>query len=79
MKRLTRFNALRYRLLAIVALVVCLAALMTPTASQQSTTCCNQCLNRFNQCDGTTIVCCKIYNACIANCSGGCPQCPDAE
>ena len=74
-----KFSPLRYRLLAIVALVVSLAALMTPAASQQSTTCCTQCLNRFNQCDGNTIVCCQIYTACISQCPSECQKCPDAE
>lgn len=71
-------RSLRYRLLGLAAMLICLTALLVPAASQQSS-CCQTCLNRFYQCDGTTIVCCKIYNGCVQQCAGGCPICPDAE
>lgn len=71
-----RLRPLRYRVLAIAAFVVCLTALLAPTTSPQSS-CCNKCLQRFQQCDGTTIVCCKIYDSCVQQCQGACPSCPD--
>ena len=41
------FRSLRYRVLTIAALLICLTALFAPTTSPQSTTCCNACLKRF--------------------------------
>ena len=73
-----RIGSLHYRVLVLAAMLICLTALLVPAASPQST-CCNKCLDRFFQCDGTTIVCCKIYNSCVTQCAGGCPLCPDAE
>ena len=70
---------LRYRVLLMVAVMICLTALLAPTTSPQTTTCCTKCLQRFQQCDGTTIVCCQIYNSCIAQCPSQCPGCPDAK
>jgi hypothetical protein len=64
------------RILGIVVLVLSMIVLLAPTTSPQST-CCQKCLERFQQCDGTTIVCCKIYNSCIAQCQGTCQSCPD--
>jgi len=65
------------RIFGIVVLVLSLTVLFAPATSTQSTTCCQACLQRFEQCDGTTVVCCKIYNACIAQCPTACPSCPD--
>jgi hypothetical protein len=65
------------RILGIVVLVLSLTVLFAPTTNTQSTTCCEACLQRFQQCDGSTIVCCKIYNSCIAQCPTTCPSCPD--
>jgi hypothetical protein len=79
MTKSTKFRSLRYRVLVIAAFVVCLTALLAPTTSPQSTACCTQCLQRFQQCDSNSIVCCKIYNACVSQCSGSCPTCPDTK
>lgn len=76
---MTTFRSLRYRVLVLAALVVSLIALSAPATSPQSTTCCNQCLLRFQQCDGNTIVCCQIYSACVAQCPSECQKCPDAK
>ena len=74
---MTRPRILLYRVLMIVALAASLLVLPGANSSSQSGTCCTRCLERFLQCDGTTIVCCKIYNSCVQQCSGGCPSCPD--
>src|SRR5262245_49372362 len=74
---MTRLSSLRYRLVLLVALMLSLAALLAAPATSQQSSCCTQCLQRFQQCDGNTIVCCKIYNACIQQCQGACPSCPD--
>lgn len=79
MTKLSTLKSLRYRVLVIVAFVICLTALLAPTTSPQSTTCCSACLKRFQQCDGNTIVCCQIYNSCISQCPGTCPSCPDQK
>lgn len=76
MTKLRGFSSLRYRVLALAALLMCLTALLAPTTSPQSTTCCNACLQRFNQCDANNVVCCQIYNSCVSQCTGGCPSCP---
>ena len=73
---MTMLGSLRYRLLAVVALVVCLIALMAPAASPQSTSCCSACLKRWQQCDANDVVCCQIYTSCIQQCQGGCQSCP---
>ncbi len=78
MTKSRRFGSVRYRMLAVAATLICLTALLVPAASPQSS-CCKRCLDRFFQCDGTTIVCCKIYDSCVQQCQGGCPRCPDAE
>jgi hypothetical protein len=70
-------RSLRYRVLVIAAFVFCLTALLAPPTSPQSTSCCSKCLERFQQCDANTIVCCRIYNSCIAQCPTLCPSCPD--
>lgn len=70
-----RLKSMRYRLLAIAAILVCLTALLAP-ASGQSTSCCSACLKRWQQCDANDIVCCQIYNSCISQCPGTCPSCP---
>src|SRR5690349_2457407 len=75
MTKLRRFGSLRYRMLALTAMLIFLTALLVPAASPQ-TSCCQKCLDRFNQCDGTTIVCCRIYDGCVQQCAGGCPRCP---
>ncbi len=72
-------RSLRYRVLVIAAFVLCLTALLAPPTNPQSTTCCTRCLERFQQCDGNTIVCCQIYNSCIAQCPTSCPSCPDKK
>ena len=71
-------RTLPYRVLMIAALAVSMFLVPTATSSSQSD-CCNRCLQRFQQCDGTTIVCCKIYKACVQQCQGGCAACPDEE
>jgi hypothetical protein len=71
-----KLRKLLYRFLAMAVLAVSLVVLPTATSNSQ-TSCCNRCLERFRQCDGTTIVCCKIYNACVQQCQGGCQSCPD--
>jgi len=73
-----RIGSLRYRMLVLAATLICLIALLVPAASPQ-TSCCQKCLDRFYQCDGTTIVCCRIYDGCVQQCAGSCPRCPDAE
>lgn len=40
--------------------------------SGSPSTCCDQCMQRFNNCDAHFQVCCRIYNACIQQCAGGC-------
>lgn len=76
MTKSRRLRALRYRFLAIVVMVLSSVALLA-APSPSRTTCCDDCLKRFYQCDGNTIVCCKIYNQCVRSCQGGCPTCPD--
>jgi len=76
MTKLRTSRTLFYRFLALVVLAVSLIVLPTATSSSQSD-CCTKCLQRFEQCDGTTIVCCKIYDSCVHQCQGGCPACPD--
>jgi hypothetical protein len=71
-----RLRSLRYRFLAIVALALTMIMLLGATANPQSD-CCNKCLARFQQCDGNTIVCCQIYDACVQQCRDRCPSCPD--
>ena len=68
-----RLRAMRYRLLAIAAILVCLAAILAPA---QSTSCCSACLKRWQQCDANDVVCCQIYTSCISQCPGSCPSCP---
>jgi len=68
---------MKRRILGIVVLVLSLMVLFAPTTNTQTTTCCQKCLERFQQCDGTTIVCCQIYNSCTAQCPTSCPSCPD--
>jgi hypothetical protein len=75
MTKSRRGSSLRFRLLAIAALLICLMALLAPAASPQIS-CCSKCLERFNQCDANSIVCCQIYNSCVQQCVGGCPSCP---
>lgn len=70
-----KLRKLLYRFLVMVVLGVSLAVL--PATSSSQTSCCKKCLERFNQCDGTTIVCCRIYDGCVQQCQGGCPSCPD--
>ena len=66
------------RILGIVVLVLSLMVMLAPTTTNtQSTTCCQACLQRFQQCDANNIVCCKIYNSCIAQCPTTCQSCPD--
>jgi hypothetical protein len=78
MKKPRRLKIAVYRFLTIVAVAASMAALPASTSSSQSD-CCNKCLERFSQCDGTTIVCCRIYRGCVQQCQGGCPSCPDEE
>ncbi len=76
---MTRSKTLRrrlYRFLVLAALAVSLGVLPAAKSSSQSD-CCTKCLQRFLQCDGTTIVCCNIYKTCVQQCQGGCPSCPD--
>lgn len=76
MTKSRRLVSLRYRMLTLAALLVCLMALFAPTTSPQSTTCCTRCLQRFQQCDANNIVCCQFYSSCVAQCTGDCPSCP---
>ena len=70
------WRSLRYRLLLLAALVICLTSLLASANSPQST-CCQQCQERFDQCDSPDFICCRIYNSCIQQCAGGCPSvCP---
>lgn len=78
MTRSKKSGSLRYRMVALAAMLICLAALLAPAASQQ-TSCCQKCLDRFFQCDGSTIVCCQLYESCVAQCPVSCPGCPDAK
>ncbi len=75
MTKLRGFGLLRYRLLAIVALLICLIALWAPAASPQIS-CCSQCLKRWQQCDANDIVCCQIYTSCVQQCQTPCSSCP---
>ena len=70
-------RSLRYRVLTIAAFLICLTALLAPTTNLQSS-CCTKCLQRFQQCDANTVVCCQIYDACVSQCPTDCPACPDA-
>jgi hypothetical protein len=76
-----RARRLAIRLVLLLVLAVGLTGLSAGPSGAGATpaSCCSACLNRFNQCDGTTIVCCRIYNSCIQQCAGGCPNCPDEE
>jgi hypothetical protein len=65
------------RILGIVVLLLSLMVLLALTTNTQSTTCCQTCLQQFQQCDANNIVCCKRYNACIAQCPTTCQSCPD--
>jgi hypothetical protein len=65
-----------YRCLAIIVIAGSLIALPDARSSSQSN-CCDTCLKRFLQCDGTTIVCCKLYDTCVQQCPTVCPECPD--
>ena len=71
-----RVKTLLCRVLAITALAVSLVVLPSSTSSAPSD-CCKTCLNLFYQCDGTTIVCCGLYNRCLQQCPVECPSCPD--
>ena len=76
---MNKLRSLRYRLLALAALLVCLTVLLAPVSRTQSTTCCNACLKRFQQCDANSIVCCQIYDSCVQQCPSACLSCPDAK
>ena len=70
------WRSLRYRLLAIAALVICLTSLLA-SATSPTSSCCKRCLERFQQCDSPDFICCQIYASCIEQCGGGCPSCPN--
>ena len=72
------WRSLRYRLLAIAALVICLTSLLAYATRPQST-CCQRCLERFQQCDSPDFICCQIYTGCIQQCAGGCPSCAEIQ
>src|SRR6185503_1097378 len=72
------WRSLRYRLLALAALVICLTSLLASATSPQST-CCQRCLERFQQCDSPDFICCQIYAGCIQQCAGGCPSCAEIQ
>ena len=74
---MTTSKKLLYRFLMIVALAASLIVIPSAGSTSRSGACCKQCLERFLQCDGTTIVCCNLYNSCAQLCQGGCPSCPD--
>jgi hypothetical protein len=59
------------RFLACVVLGFFALSLSGDVSGSQST-CCDQCLQRFNNCDAPFHVCCQIYNACIQQCGGAC-------
>ena len=79
MTKSQKFKSLRYRVLVIAAFVLCLTALLAPTTSPQSTTCCTQCMQAFEQCDANNVVCCRIYQRCISQCPTTCPNCPGIQ
>jgi hypothetical protein len=60
-----------WKFLACVVLVFS-ALYLSNGASGAQSTCCDQCVQRFNNCDGHFVVCCEIYNACIQRCGGAC-------
>lgn len=73
---MSRLRSMRYRLLAIAAVLVCLAAIFAPASRMQSTTCCSACFKRWQQCDANDVVCCQLYESCISQCPSTCPSCP---
>lgn len=68
------WRSLRYRLLALAALIICLTALLT-SATSANPNCCKRCQEVFQQCDASQFICCQIYTSCIQQCGGGCPSC----
>ena len=64
-----------HRFLVMAVLAISLVVLPAATSSSQIS-CCATCMERFNQCDANTIVCCQIYNACVQQCRERCPRCP---
>ena len=76
MTKSRRLRALRYRFLAIVVMLMASVALLA-APSPSRTTCCDNCLKRFYQCDANTIVCCQMYTQCVQHCPSECPSCPD--
>jgi hypothetical protein len=48
------------------------ALYLSNDASGAQSTCCNLCVQRFNNCDSPDFICCRIYNSCIQQCAGGC-------
>lgn len=73
MAKSTRWGSLRYRLLAIAVLVICLTSLLASATSPPN--CCKRCQEGFQQCDAPDFICCQIYTSCIQQCEGGCPSC----
>ncbi len=59
------------KFLACVVLVFS-ALYLSNNASGSQSTCCDQCVQRFNNCDAHFQICCRIYNACIQQCGGAC-------
>lgn len=76
---MTKSRRSRMPLYRFVAIIVLAASLMIlpAGASRSQSTCCNTCLQRFFQCDGTTMVCCELYQRCVQQCQTTCPSCPD--
>jgi len=66
-----KLKMLLCRFLACVVLGL-FALSLSGDASGSPSTCCEQCLQRFNNCDAHFQVCCRIYNACIQQCAGAC-------
>lgn len=64
------------RILGVVVLVLSLTVLLAPSTKTQTRTCCEACLARFEQCDANNVVCCKLYESCIAQCPTTCQSCP---
>jgi len=73
---MSKLKSMRYRLLAIAAVLVCLTAALAPASRTQTTTCCTACYKRWQQCDANDVVCCQLYEACISQCPTSCPSCP---
>jgi hypothetical protein len=48
------------------------ALYLSNDASGSPSTCCDLCVQRFNNCDAHFQICCRFYNGCIQQCGGAC-------